>query len=160
MPRERPRPEPFEPSWLARSQNRYMIAGLVFMTVLIAGFVAYRVREPSLRADAERSQRVSYTKLGKQLFADNCAECHGDNATGGGDAPTLNSKEFLGATSDAQIQVLTAGGVSGTEMPAWSLEFGGTLTDEQIKQLVTYLRSLAPHAPSIPDWRSGATAGG
>jgi mono/diheme cytochrome c family protein len=55
--------------------------------------------------------------------------------------------------------VLTAGGVSGTEMPAWGLDFGGT-TDEQIKQLVTYLRSLAPHALSIHDWRSGATAGG
>jgi mono/diheme cytochrome c family protein len=137
-----------------------MIAGLLFMALLIAGFVAYRVREPSLRADAERSQQVSYTKLGKQLFADNCAECHGDNAEGGGDAPTLNSKEFLGGTSDGQIQALTAGGVSGTEMPAWGLEFGGTLTDEQVKQLVTYLRSLAPHAPSIPDWRSGATAGG
>jgi mono/diheme cytochrome c family protein len=160
VPRERPKPEPFEPSWLARSLDRYMIAGLVFMAVLVAGFVAYRVREPSLRADANHAQRASYTKLGKQLFADNCAECHGDNGEGGGDAPTLNSKEFLGATSDGQIQALTAGGVSGTEMRAWSLEFGGTLTDEQVKQLVTYLRSLAPHAPSIPDWRSGATAGG
>jgi mono/diheme cytochrome c family protein len=160
VPRERPRPDPFEPSWLNRSLDRYMIAGLVFMVVLVAGFVVYRAREPSLRADAQSAQRASYTKLGRHLFADNCAECHGDNGEGGGDAPTLNSKQFLGATSDAQIQALTAGGVSGTEMSAWSLDFGGTMTDEQIKQLVTYLRSLAPHAPSIPDWRSGATAGG
>ena len=27
-------------------------------------------------------------------------------------------------------------------MPAWSLAFGGTLTDEQIRQIATYLRSL------------------
>ena len=40
-------------------------------------------------------------------------------------------------------------------MPAWGLEFGGTLTDEQIHQLTTYLRSLDPTAPSVPDWRSG-----
>ena len=27
-------------------------------------------------------------------------------------------------------------------MPAWSLAFGGTLTDEQVQQITTYLRSL------------------
>ncbi len=158
MPRERPQPGPFEPEALERSLNRYLVMGLVFMVVLIAGFVAYRVREPSLRADAASSQRTTYTKLGKQLFADNCAECHGDNGSGGGDAPTLDSKQFLASTSDEQIHALVSGGVSGTEMSAWGLDFGGTMTDEQVRQLVTYLRSLEHEAPSIPDWRTGATA--
>jgi hypothetical protein len=40
-------------------------------------------------------------------------------------------------------------------MPAWSLAFSGTLTDEQIHQITTYLRSLEPSAPSVPTWRSG-----
>lgn len=158
MPRERPRPGPFEPEALERSLDRYLVAGLIFMVVLVAGFVAYRVREPTLRADAASSQRVTYTRLGKELFANNCADCHGDNGTGGGDAPTLASKEFLSSTSDAQIHVLVAGGISGTEMSAWGLDYGGTLTDEQVRQLVTFLRSREPHAPSIPDWRAGATA--
>jgi mono/diheme cytochrome c family protein len=158
VPRERPRPGPFEPEALERSLNRYLVMGLVFMLVLIAGFVAYRVREPSLRADAASSQRATYTKLGKQLFANNCAECHGDNGSGGGDAPTLYSKEFLANTSDEQIHALISGGVSGTEMSAWGLDFGGTITDEQVRQLVTYLRTLEKQAPSIPDWRTGATA--
>ena len=52
MPRERFRPEPFEPSWLERSLNRYLFAGVVFMVALIVGFAGYRAREPSLRADA------------------------------------------------------------------------------------------------------------
>ncbi|MEX1006403.1 MAG: cytochrome c [Acidimicrobiia bacterium] len=158
MPRERPRPGPFEPEALERTLNRYLVMGLVFMFVLVAGFVAYRVREPSLRADAASSQRATYTKLGKELFANNCAECHGDNGSGGGDAPTLHSKEFLENTSDEQIHALTSGGVSGTEMSAWGIDFGGTMTDEQVRQLVTYLRLLEKHAPSIPDWRTGATA--
>ena len=51
---------------------------------------------------------------------------------------------------------LIAGGVPGTEMPAWSLAFGGTLTDEQIRQITTYLRSLEPNAPSVPTWRQGS----
>src|SRR5450759_430656 len=116
MPRDRPQPEPFEPSWLERSLNRYLLAGVVFMVALTAGFVGYRVREPSLRADAARTQRADYTRIGRQLFAASCAECHGENASGGGTAPTLNSKQFLSSTSDAQIHALIAGGISGLSL--------------------------------------------
>ena len=154
MPRERPSPPPFEPEELERSLDRYLAVGLVFMLVLIVGFVAYRIREPSLRADAAAEQQTSYREIGASLFATNCASCHGKDANGGS-APVLNAKEFLGSASDTQIHSLVAGGVSGTDMPAWSLEFGGTLTDEQITQLVVYLRSLAPNAPSVPNWRAG-----
>lgn len=154
MPRERPSPPPFEPAEMERSLDRYLIAGLVFMLVLIVGFAIYRAREPSLRRDAAAAQTRSYTSIGAQLFATNCSGCHGKGANGGS-APVLNAKEFLKSTSDDQIRNLVAGGVSGTEMPAWSLAFGGSLTDEQIQQITTYLRSLEPTAPSVPNWRRG-----
>jgi mono/diheme cytochrome c family protein len=160
VPRERPQPAPFEPSSLERSLDRYLIVGLVFMVLLIGGFLVYHARESSLRADAAQAQRVSYTKLGRGLFATNCAECHGERGSGGGDAPTLNSKEFLSSTSDQQMEALIAGGVSGTDMSAWGLDYGGTFTAEQVRQVVQYLRSLEHNAPSIPDWRSGASAAG
>jgi mono/diheme cytochrome c family protein len=64
-------------------------------------------------------------------------------------------KEFLQATADDQIRALIAGGISGTDMSPWSVAFGGTLTDEQIGQVTTYLRSLKANAPSVPDWRKG-----
>jgi len=154
VPRERPVPPPFEPAALERSLDRYLMWGLAFMLVLIAGFIAYRVREPTLRADAAAGQEASYREIGTQLFANSCASCHGKGAIGGS-APVLNAKEFLESTTDDQIHALIAGGVSGTDMPAWSLEFGGTLTDEQIRQITTYLRSLEPDAPSVPNWRAG-----
>ena len=154
MPRERPVPPPFETAELERSLDRYLICGLVFMVVLIVGFIAYRVREPSLRSDAAAEQLTSYRDIGTTLFANNCATCHGKGAVGGS-APVLNSKEFLKNTTDAQIKALIAGGVSGTDMPSWSLDFGGTLTDEQVTQITTYLRSLEPDAPSVPNWRQG-----
>ena len=160
MPRERPEPPPFEPEWLERSLTRYLSWGLVFMVLLLAGFAAYRVREPGLRRDATRAQTASYTAIGRQLFSANCAQCHGSHASGGASAPTLNSSQFLKSTSDDQIFALVSGGVSGTEMPAWSLDYGGTFTAEQVRQLIAYLRSLEPHAPSIPGWRQSAKASG
>lgn len=154
MPRDRPTPPPFEPAALERSLDRYLIWGLIFMVLLIAGFAAYRVREPTLRADAVAAQQSSYRDIGTQLFATNCSSCHGKGAVGGS-APVLNSQQFLKGATDAQISNLIAGGVPGTDMPAWSLAFAGTLTDEQIRQISTYLRSLEPNAPSVPTWRLG-----
>ena len=154
MPRERPTPPPFEPAALERSLDRYLVAGLVFMVVLIVGFAVYRVREDSLRKDARSAQLTSYRAIGAQLFETNCSSCHGKGAVGG-TAPVLNSQQFLKGTTDDQLNTLIGGGVPGTEMPPWSLAFSGTLTDEQIHQITTYLRSLAPSAPSVPTWRQG-----
>ena len=154
MPRRAREPAAFEPQWLQRSLDRHYTWGLVFMVILILGFVLYGIREPTLRANAAREQQATYARLGDGLFANNCAACHGRGATGG-DAPTLNARQFLTTTSDEQMRLLIAGGVSGTSMPAWSLDFGGPLTDEQIRQLVTYLRSLQPNAPNVPNWRHG-----
>ena len=157
MPKERPSPPPFEPEWLERSLDRYLTVGLIAMAVLILGFVAYKVREPDLRASAATSQQQSYVKIGRSLFATNCSSCHGKQGTGGG-APTLNSKEFLAGVTDAQIQDLVAVGVPGTDMAAWGLDHGGTLTSEQIKQVTAYVRSLEKGAPSVPGWRQGDKA--
>ena len=112
---------------------------------------------PALREDAKAAQLASYQAIGAQLFDTNCSGCHGKDAVGGS-APVLNSQEFLKSTTDAQISNLIAGGVPGTEMPAWSLAFSGTLTDEQIRQITTYLRSLEPSAPSVPTWRRASSS--
>lgn len=157
MPRERPEPPPFEPEWLERSLDRYLAWGLVFMVVLIAGFVVYKVREPDLRDTALAEQTTSYTAIGADLYKANCASCHGQGGNGGS-APTLNAKEFLKSTTDNQIHSLVAGGVSGTDMPAWGLDYGGNFTDEQVSQITTYLRSLEDGAPSVPDWRQGSSS--
>ena len=159
MPRERPQPPPFEPEWLERSLNRYLAWGLVFMVLLLAGFVDVpRARAGTAEGRDTRADHELHRRSGRQIFAANCAQCHGKDASGGGSAPTLNSSQFLKNTTDDQIFALVSGGVSGTEMPAWSLDYGGTFTDEQVRQVVTYLRSLEPNAPSVPAWRQGAKA--
>jgi mono/diheme cytochrome c family protein len=158
MPREHPVPPPFEPAELERSLDRYLAAGLAFMLALIIGFAVYKVREPGLRADAKREQEQSYQAIGRQLFADNCASCHGDGGVGGS-GPTLDAKEFLKSTTNTQIASIVKVGVPGSDMQAKGLDYGGPLTDEQIDQISVYLRSLEASAPSVPDWRRGKSAG-
>ena len=158
MPKpQRKDPVHFEPAWLERSLDRYYTAGLAFMFVLVVAFPLYRLREPHLRSQAKTEQASEYRRIGNALFDQSCSSCHGKNATGG-TAPTLNSKQFLSTTSDAQAALIITGGVPGSSMSAWSQDFGGPLTLEQIRQLTTFLRSLEPNAPSIPDWRTGAKA--
>ena len=43
-------------------------------------------------------------------------------------------------------------------MRAFSQDFGGPLTSEQIKAVTTYLRSWEDEAPDNPNWREGAPA--
>jgi mono/diheme cytochrome c family protein len=153
-------PKEFEPEWLQRSLDRYLMWGLAFMLVLIVAFPIYRLRESTLRSDAKVAQQANYVKGGSALFQQNCSTCHGPQGTGGSTAPTLHSKEFLSGTADNQIQLLISTGVPGSSMSPWSQDFDGPLTSEQIKELVVYLRSLEKDAPSIPDWRSGKKAAG
>lgn len=158
MPANETTPRDFEPEWLERSLDRYYIVGLVFMVALLVAFPIYRLREPALRSKAALEQTKTYTADGAMMFTANCAKCHGKAADGGETAPTLHSKQFLGAITDTQISLLVSGGVTGSDMPAWNVDFGGPFTDQQIQEIVAYIRSLEPNAPSIPDWRRSAKA--
>lgn len=82
---------------------------------------------------------------GQQLFNLLCTQCHGVDGYGSAIAPALNNQTFLNQTPDAAIQQIIAGGVTGTNMPAW----GGYLTDADIAAVTAYLRSLAPTAPIV-----------
>jgi mono/diheme cytochrome c family protein len=137
---------------LEKSTNRVMLAGAVLLFALVAMFPLYRSFEPSSRADAREEQEASLAEEGENLWQFNCASCHGLNGDGGS-APALNSKEFLQSADDTQIHTLIAVGIPGSQMSAYSLDYAGPLTSEQIESIVKYLRSLEPDAPSNPAWR-------
>jgi mono/diheme cytochrome c family protein len=82
---------------------------------------------------------------GAKFYATYCAACHGASGKGGF-APAIGSEKYLSAKNDAAITQATRDGVTAKGMPAWSKSKGGALTDDQIADIVTYLRSLAPAA--------------
>ncbi len=138
---------------LERSTDKWMIWGLVFMIVLIVGFVAYLWFEPAGRADALEAHEAGLTELGTELYELNCASCHGADGEGG-IGPALNSQEFLTAADDAQIKALISVGIPGSLMSPYLLDFGGPLTAEEVDGLATYLRSWEEEAPENPEWRA------
>jgi mono/diheme cytochrome c family protein len=138
-----------------RSLDRQLLLGLVLGALLLAGFPLYALREPERLVTAKREQRELYRRLGAEQYVVHCAGCHGAQAGGGGPAPTLAVREFLGSVTDQQLRWLIAGGSPGTAMSSYHIDLGGPFTDQHIEQVVTYLRSLEAGAPSVPQWRDG-----
>lgn len=85
---------------------------------------------------------------GRQLFLQNCAVCHGENAQGRVGARL--AKDFPGIRVDASLNATISNGVQGSVMPAWSQAKGGPLSDAQINDLVAYIQSLGHQASPAP----------
>ena len=89
-----------------------------------------------------RSQRNPFENdpdaiaAGSKLFAQHCAECHGNMAEGGKKGPSLREEEVQGAAPGALFWVLT-NGVVRRGMPVWS-----KLPEPQRWQIVSFLKSL------------------
>ncbi len=138
---------------IEESTNRVMTWGVGLLAAMVLAFPLYRFVEPSARDEARALQLQSLEAQGSQLFQQNCAACHGLNGEGG-IGPALNSQQYLQAASDTQTRLIVSVGVPGTQMAAWSLDYGGTLTSEQIKAISTFIHSWEQTAPDVPNWRT------
>lgn len=118
--------------------------GLTF--AILGSFQIYILREPTRIASDEASDKSTAVSEGHVLFAQYCTVCHGKEGEGV-DAPALNDSNFLKESGDERIFSLISSGVPGTEMPAWSQRHGGPFTDQQVSQLVAFIRAWEPTAP-------------
>ena len=77
--------------------------------------------------------------IGKKVFADNCALCHGPDGKGNRElgAPNLTDKIWLYASDKETIMEGIRNG-RGAVMPAWN----GRLNESTIKALTVYVYSL------------------
>lgn len=87
---------------------------------------------------------------GKEIYTKFCASCHGPNGKGDGPAAAaltpkprnLADKKVIGSfTDDYLFKVIQGGGASVGKsplMPPW----GGALKEEDIQNVITYVRSL------------------
>ncbi len=76
--------------------------------------------------------------VGKKIYAEQCASCHGQNGEGG-TGTALGNQAMLSLTTDNFLRYAIEHGRDGTEMAA----FGETLSDEEIDGVTAFLRSRA-----------------
>jgi putative heme-binding domain-containing protein len=84
---------------------------------------------------------------GQAQFRETCSNCHGANAEGGqgeGQGPNLITNSQVRGGSDETLFSIIHNGVPGTAMPAFSM-----LSDQQIRQVVAFLKSLSATAISL-----------
>jgi putative heme-binding domain-containing protein len=90
-------------------------------------------------------------KAGEYEFRINCALCHGLGAHGGGRGPDLTRAHKKHAHSDAELFQVISNGIAGTVMPANGTNGQGVgMTDKEIWQIITYIRSVEVKAPVNP----------
>lgn len=137
-----------------RQENytRLIWAVLALSVLILVAFQLYINREPTRIQTVRAADQATEIAAGEELYQKNCASCHGDQGEGV-DAPALNNLAVLRDTPDETLFDLTVNGVPGTEMPAWGQARGGPFTDEEIKQMVAYIRSWEPTAPDLGEQR-------
>jgi mono/diheme cytochrome c family protein len=82
------------------------------------------------------------------LYVANCAGCHGADGRHGA-ALSLNDPVYLAIESDSALSAVTANGVSGTLMPAFSRRAGGTLADAEVTAIVHGIRTTWGRASTV-----------
>ena len=80
------------------------------------------------------------------LYTSTCAPCHGIDLTPGSPAPTLFSERLLASNDDETLVAKIKNGVPNTPMQP----FKATLDDQQIWQLVAYIRTQAASLKDKP----------
>lgn len=109
--------------------------------------VAYLVEaRGATRAVAFRLSATADAANGKRLFEAQCVTCHG-LAQGAGEAPWLGGPGFQAAYSDALIGDTIQQGRSGTLMNPFGKAAGGDLDDQQVSDLVAFVRTLPGRRP-------------
>ena len=118
-----------------------MTAWLLSATLLFAGSVGdgtwkTKVPEKERGRDNPYDSQANAIAAGAKLFRQNCASCHGGEASGKQNRPNLHSDRIRSATP-GELEWLLKNGSMKNGMPSWS-----RLPEQQRWQIVSYLKSL------------------
>jgi mono/diheme cytochrome c family protein/plastocyanin len=125
---------------LSRAERQAATVVLMLIVGVLLVFV-YILTNDTSRASSDARIREEQIARGQQLFAANCAVCHGNHGQGGVGLP-LNvaaNRPTSEAQATQRTEYLTrtiSNGRPGTFMPAWALSNNGPLNEEQVGALV------------------------
>ena len=126
------------------SATRLGLVAAGTVLVLLLSFARVRAQDKNpLAGDANAA------KVGESQFRANCAFCHGLGARGGGRGPDLTRAQKRHGNADGDLFRTINQGVPGTAMPPnGATQQGVGMTDDEIWQVITYIRSVQKKAPA------------
>ena len=120
--------------------SRLQIGLAIVVVLTIALLTSCGARLPGQPTEAERWRAPAEITDFNQLYTQNCAGCHGVDGRLGA-ARSLNEPLYLAFVTDDAMRQTISKGRAGTNMPAFSEQAGGHLTDQQVELLVSGMRS-------------------
>jgi len=125
----------------AERQAATVVLMLIVGVLLV---IVYLLTNDTSRAKSDDRVREEQIVRGQQLFAANCAVCHGNRGQGGVglklDIPANRPTTEAQATQRTEYLTRTiTNGRPATFMPAWAIPNGGPLNEEQIGALVAMI---------------------
>jgi len=133
--------------WLLQAKRlaRFPVCAVLLLLLLLTTTLPAQDRNP-FAGDAKAAH------AGEFQFRINCAFCHGLGARGGGRGPDLTRAHKRHGSSDADLFRTINQGVPGTAMAANGTTGQGVgMTEEEIWQVITYIRSLEVKATAQPN---------
>jgi mono/diheme cytochrome c family protein len=147
-----------------RRLDRVLGLGVLLLAITVVALPVYWVLEPTRLAGAREAQDDLFVEWGATLFAPtaqggfNCAGCHGADGSGGSaqfnltdpatgetrqvnwTAPALNTIFYR--YDEDEVRYILVYGRPFSPMPAWGVDGGGPMNDQQIDTLLAYLKSI------------------
>lgn len=138
---------------------------LIMLTIVSVMIPVFWIMETNGEAMANVQQHNTDVSRGAALFAQYCFQCHGLNGQGLR-GPKLNNNSAVNNLSDKDILRIISGGIydpanpANPLMPAWSDQYGGPLTQNDIQYLFELIRSSDPTYLAKNGYPTGADSNG
>jgi mono/diheme cytochrome c family protein len=134
--------------------QQIIAGGGAHQTMPVWGEVLTEEQINALVSYSIESARGTPTELGRQLYTDNCAVCHGDFGEGGISpvraddiiAP-ISSAEYLKTRDNFTLRNIIAQGQPNFGMSPFGSSYGGPLEDEEVDAIVVYMRTWEQNPP-------------
>lgn len=155
-----------------------LTSGLVTLTIIAIALPLYWLGEPGRQEGLVDFTDGQYIRQGEELYAANCAQCHGTANGDGGVAANFSlvdtngvyvqqvqwTAPSLAAVLDRfsyeEVKYILNYGRTNSPMPAWGAPGGGPMTEQQIDKVIAYLaheqKSSEEIAKGVLDGLDGA----
>ncbi|HIC89950.1 MAG TPA: c-type cytochrome, partial [Anaerolineae bacterium] len=123
------------------------------MSVVVVAMVLLTVQAVVTKPEPTKPTLALGTKeeaiaAGAELYAENCAECHGEEGEGGENQNSpgeflnpINSDDFLLTRDDETIYNIIAYGQPDQGMSPYGVEYGGKMSKLEIDAIIAFIRS-------------------